>query len=227
MQTPKAVILFSGGLDSTTCLALAQEEGFEAYALSFDYGQRHRVELEAAARVAQSFGAKAHKIIRCPLTEWGGSALTDDSIEVPTEHDSTKIPVTYVPARNTIFLSLAMAWAEVLGAYDIYYGANIIDYSNYPDCRPEFIEAFEHLAKVATQAGTEGRSLKIHAPLLHLSKAEIIQTGTRLGIDYSQTMSCYNPSPAGEACRECASCQLRIKGFQEAGVPDPTHYRKE
>ncbi len=221
----KAIILFSGGLDSSTCLAIAREEGFECYALSFDYGQRHRVELEAASRIAKTLGVKEHKILSCPLHELGGSALTDTRLEVPQNIvDDTRIPITYVPARNTVFLALALAWAESLGAFDLFIGANAIDYSNYPDCRPDFIEAFQHLADLATRAGVEGEHFKIHAPLLKLTKAEIIQRGIRLGLDYSQTISCYAPSKAAEACGHCASCLLRAKGFKEAHVNDPTHY---
>lgn len=226
MSTPKkAVILVSGGLDSATCLAMAKSQGFECYALSFDYGQRHRIELEAAQQIAEQVGVKAHQIIRCNLNELGGSALTDTQISVPQDAlHSSKIPVTYVPARNTIFLSFALAFAEVVGAYTIFIGANAIDYSNYPDCRPDYIEAFQHLANLATKAGVEGHSFHIQAPLLHLNKAEIIQLGTQLGLDYSQSISCYAANPEGKACGHCDSCLLRAKGFKEAGLPDPTHY---
>lgn len=221
----KAIILVSGGLDSATCLALAKSQGFECYALSFDYGQRHRIELEAAKQIAKQLGVKAHQIIRCNLNELGGSALTDTQISVPQDAlHSSEIPVTYVPARNTIFLSFALAFAETVGAYTIFIGANVIDYSNYPDCRPDYIEAFQHLANLATKAGVEGHSFHIQAPLLHLNKAEIIQLGTQLGLDYSQCISCYAANPEGKACGHCDSCLLRAKGFKEAGLEDPTHY---
>jgi 7-cyano-7-deazaguanine synthase len=220
----RAVVLVSGGLDSATALAVARSEGYTCYALSFDYGQRHRVELEAARRVAASLGAVEHRVMGLPIGELGGSALTDQSIPVP-EGPGEGIPVTYVPARNTVFLAMALAWAEVLGARDIFIGANAVDYSGYPDCRPEFIEAFERLANVATRAGVEGQSLRIHAPLIRLSKAEIIRTGHRLGVDYGLTTSCYAPDPQGRACGVCDSCRLRRAGFEAAGVADPTHYR--
>ncbi len=220
-----AVCLLSGGLDSATCLALARRDGFDCYALSFDYGQRHRVELEAAARVARSLGAARHLVIPIDLRVFGGSALTGD-IAVPKGRApaemAAEIPVTYVPARNTVFLSLALAWAEVLGAADIFIGVNALDYSGYPDCRPEFIEAFERMANLATKAGVEGRMrLKIHTPLIRLSKAEIVKLGTKLRLDFSLTHSCYDPDPAGRPCGQCDSCVLRRKGFEEAGVRDP------
>jgi len=219
-----AVVLVSGGLDSATVLAVARNEGYQCHALSFDYGQRHRVELEAAARVASVLGAVEHRMLRLPIGDLGGSALTDQSIAVPKQ-PGTGIPVTYVPARNTIFLAMALAWAEVLGAPHIYIGANAVDYSGYPDCRPAFIEAFEHLANLATKAGVEGRSLRVHAPLISLSKAEIIRLGSGLGVDYGPTLSCYDPDEQGRACGACDSCRLRALGFAEAGVPDPTRYR--
>ena len=221
---PRAVILLSGGLDSTTCLAIAKAEGFDCYALSFDYGQRHKIELNAAKIIAAELDAKGHQIIQCNLNELGGSALTDTRIDVPLDQLGKQIPSTYVPARNTIFLSFALAYAETLGAFDIFIGANSVDYSNYPDCRPDYLEAFQKLADLATKAGVEGRSFKIHAPLLHLSKAEIIQCGEKLGVDYSKTLSCYALNAEAKACGHCDSCLLRIKGFAEAGVADPTHY---
>jgi 7-cyano-7-deazaguanine synthase len=219
-----AVVLVSGGLDSATALAVARAEGYVCHALSFDYGQRHRVELEAARRVAAELGAVDHRVMRLPIGELGGSALTDRNIAVP-EAPGEGIPVTYVPARNTVFLAIALAWAEVLGARDIFIGANAVDYSGYPDCRPEFIEAFERLANVATRAGVEGQHLHVHAPLIRMSKAEIIRTGQRLGVDYGLTTSCYAPDDAGRACGVCDSCRLRRAGFESAGVADPTHYR--
>jgi 7-cyano-7-deazaguanine synthase len=226
----KAVCLLSGGLDSATALACARRDGFATCALSFDYGQRHRVELEAAARVARHLGAAEHRVFRIDLRAFGGSALTAD-IAVPKDRDpahlAREIPVTYVPARNTVFLSIALAWAEVLGASDIYIGVNAVDYSGYPDCRPEFIRAFEQMANLATKAGVEGRQrLRIHTPLLHLSKAGIIRLGLELGVDFSLTHSCYDPA-AGLACGRCDSCLLRKAGFAEAGVPDPLPYAGE
>jgi 7-cyano-7-deazaguanine synthase len=223
------VVLVSGGLDSATTLALAGEEGFRGYALSVDYGQRHRVELECARRLARALGAVEHRIVSLDLRAIGGSALTDD-IEIPKnrayEEMAAGIPTTYVPARNTVFLSLALGYAEVVGAFDVFIGANAVDYSGYPDCRPEFLAEFERLANVATKAAVEGRGqYRIHAPLLHLSKAEIIRTGARLGVDYALSLSCYDPDAAGRACGECDSCRLRRKGFAEAGLPDPTTYR--
>ena len=223
----KAVVLLSGGLDSATVLAIARERGFELHALSFDYGQRHRVELKAAQQIAHSFGAK-HSVISFDLRQFGGSALTGD-IDVPKNrsHDqmSEGIPITYVPARNTIFLSFALGVAETIGTFDVFVGVNALDYSGYPDCRPEFIKAFESLANVATKAGVEGQRFNIHAPLIRMTKAQIIREGTRLGVDYSMTTSCYDPSPDGRACGRCDSCQLRRKGFAEAGLADPTLYR--
>jgi 7-cyano-7-deazaguanine synthase len=225
----RAVVLLSGGLDSTTTLALARRDGFALYALSFRYGQRHAIEVDRARRIAQHFAVADHKIVDIDLRLFGGSALTAD-IDVPkarsNEEISTGIPITYVPARNTIFLSYALAWAEVLGSSDIYLGVNAVDYSGYPDCRPEYIAAFERLANLATKAGVEGRlRLRIHAPLINLTKAQIIRTGHDLGVDYRLTTSCYDPGPAGEACGQCDSCQLRLKGFAEAGLHDPIVYR--
>ncbi len=220
----RAVVLLSGGLDSATVLAIARSEGFECYALSFDYGQRHRCELEAAGRVAAQLGAKSHNTTKIDLRSWGGSALTDDGIEVPDAEESRGIPITYVPARNLIFLSFATAWAEVLGARDIFIGVNSVDYSGYPDCRPKFIEAFRETARLGTRAVDEGWSYQINAPLQNLSKAEIIRRGVALGVDYSLTTSCYNPDASGRSCGRCASCALRSAGFVAAGVPDPTRY---
>jgi 7-cyano-7-deazaguanine synthase len=218
-----AVILVSGGLDSATVLALARQQGFACHALSFDYGQRHAAELEAAARVARELGAVVHRVMAIDLSAFGGSALTDLSLAVP-EEPSVGIPITYVPARNTVFLSLALAWAEVLGARDIFLGVNALDYSGYPDCRPEFVAAFEALANVATRAGVEGDRFRIHAPLLHMTKAEIVRQGLSLGIDYARTVSCYQADDEGRACGRCDSCRLRRDGFSAAGVPDPTRY---
>jgi 7-cyano-7-deazaguanine synthase len=219
----RAVVLVSGGLDSATTLAMARSDGHECYALSVDYGQRHRVELDAARRVAVALGAHEHRIMSVDLAGIGGSALTDDSIDVPvTAADG--IPVTYVPARNTLLLSLALAWAEVIGARDLYVGVNAVDYSGYPDCRPAFIAAFTRLAGVATKAGVEGADFRVHAPLIELSKAEIIRRGLALGIDYGVTVSCYQPDAAGRACGRCDSCRLRRGGFEAAGVADPTAY---
>jgi 7-cyano-7-deazaguanine synthase len=225
---PKAVVLLSGGLDSATVLAIAREAGFDAYALSFDYGQRHSWELECARVVARAGGAKEHRTTSIDLRAFGGSALTAD-IDVPkgrsTEEMSGAIPITYVPARNTIFLSFALAWAEVLGSSDIFIGVNALDYSGYPDCRPEFIEAFERMANLATRVGVEGQqALKIHTPLISLTKAEIIRKGLELGVDYSLTSSCYDPSPTGQPCGSCDSCLLRQKGFRENGLIDPLKY---
>lgn len=220
----KAVVLLSGGLDSATTLAVAIEQGFECYALSVDYGQRHRIELDAAASVAKSLGAAGHRIVRLDLTVFGGSALTDPSIAVPTGGVQAGIPVTYVPARNTIMLSLALAWAEVLGSRDIFIGANAVDYSGYPDCRPEYIGAYEAMANLATKAAVEGNRFAIHAPLISLPKAEIIRRGAELGVDYGLTVSCYQPDEAGRACGKCDSCRLRRAGFEAAGIPDPTRY---
>lgn len=220
----RAVVLLSGGLDSATCLALARAQGHACYALSFDYGQRHRSELHAAERVARALGAVDFKIIQLDMRGIGGSALTDSSMAVP-EAESEGIPITYVPARNTVFLSLALGWAEVLGAEAIYIGVNALDYSGYPDCRPEFIDAFRTLANLATRAGIEGRELRIETPLIKLSKAEIIRAGIAAGVDYGLTVSCYQADDAGRACGVCDSCRFRRKGFAEAGVSDPTVYR--
>jgi 7-cyano-7-deazaguanine synthase len=219
---PKAVVLLSGGLDSITTLALAREQGYECYALSLNYGQRHTAELVAANRLAKAAGV-THKMIQLGLGDVGGSALTDAAIDVP-DHATEGIPVTYVPARNTVFLSLALGWAEVLGAWDLFIGVNAVDYSGYPDCRPEFIAAFEQLATLATRGGVEGGTFRIHAPLIKLSKAEIILEGMRLGIDYGNTVSCYSADAEGRACGVCDACRLRAEGFRGAGVPDPTRY---
>ncbi|EXF46537.1 ExsB protein [Pseudomonas sp. BAY1663] len=224
MNEKKAVILLSGGLDSATVVAIARDQGYRCYSMSFDYGQRHRAELQAAERVARQLGVVEHKVIGLNLNGIGGSALTDDSIDVP-EAPSEGIPVTYVPARNTVFLSLALGWAEVLGARDIFIGVNAVDYSGYPDCRPEFVEAFERMANLATKAGVEGRGFHIQAPLQSLSKAQIVQAGVRLGVDYAITVSCYQADEDGRACGKCDSCRLRAAGFAEAGVADPTRYR--
>jgi 7-cyano-7-deazaguanine synthase len=221
----RAVVLVSGGLDSATCLAIAAAEGFDCYAICFAYGQRHDAELAAAARVAAALGAVQHRAMSIDLAAFGGSALTDRAIAVP-EGPATGIPVTYVPARNTVFLSLALAWSEVLGAHDIFIGVNAVDYSGYPDCRPAFVEAFERMANLATRAGVEeGDRLRIRAPLISLSKAEIIQRGLVLGVDYSLTVSCYQADADGRACGRCDACRLRREGFAAAGVPDPTRYR--
>jgi 7-cyano-7-deazaguanine synthase len=220
----KAVVLLSGGLDSATVLAMAKAQGFDCYALSLDYGQRHHAELAAARRVAAALGVKEHKVLPLSLDAIGGSALTDRSIEVP-EAASEGIPVTYVPARNTVFLALALGWAEVLGATDLFVGVNAVDYSGYPDCRPAFIEAFERLANLATRAGVEGDRFKVHAPLIEMSKAEIILAGTELGVDYALTVSCYQADEDGVACGVCDSCRLRAEGFHAAGIVDPTRYR--
>lgn len=224
-QLPRrAVILLSGGLDSATTLAIARNEGFDCYCLSMDYGQRHRVELEAAANVARALHAKEHRIVKLGLDTFGGSALTDTSISVPVDGAQEGIPVTYVPARNTIMLSLALAWAEVLGSRDIFVGVNAVDYSGYPDCRPEYIAAFETMANLATKAGVEGAKLTIHAPLIDLSKAAIVRAGTDLGVDYGTTVSCYQADDQGRACGVCDSCRLRREGFAAANLPDPTRY---
>jgi len=220
-----AVVLLSGGLDSATCLALARSQGFDCHCLSFDYGQRHSAELQAAARIVEALGAAGHRVLDLGLAQFGGSALTDTSIAVPTGGVQPGIPVTYVPARNTIMLSLALAWAEVLCSLDIFVGVNAVDYSGYPDCRPEYIAAFEAMANLATRAGVEGRKLAIHAPLIQLSKADIIRAGLALGIDYGLTVSCYQADADGRACGICDSCRLRAEGFAAAGVPDPTRYR--
>lgn len=225
----KAVVLLSGGLDSSTALAVARSQGFECHALSVDYGQRHRVELERAAVVARALGAVEHRVVALDLRQIGGSALTAD-VAVPKDRGAEEIgsgvPVTYVPARNTILLGLALGYAEVVGAFDLFIGANVMDYSGYPDCRPEFLAAFEALANLATKAGTEGAgTFRVHSPLLKMTKAEIIREGVRLGVDYALTLSCYDPDATGRACGRCDSCQLRKKGFAEAGVPDPTPYQ--
>jgi len=226
----RAVVLLSGGIDSTTTLAIAIAERYETFALSFDYGQRHQIEMEAAHRVAKSLGAKEHRVAKIDMRIFGGSALTDD-LDVPKKRSETEIahgiPITYVPARNTIFLAHALAWAEVILASDIFIGVNAIDYSGYPDCRPEFIEAFGALANLGTKAGVEGRRFQIHTPLIKFSKAEIIRKAVELGVDLSLTHSCYDPSPEGLACGECDSCLLRLKGFREAGLKDPIHYAKK
>lgn len=217
-------MLVSGGLDSATLLAIARERGHRCHALSFDYGQRHRVELDAARRVASALGAIEHRILALPIGDLGGSALTDRRMAVP-EQPGDGIPITYVPARNTIFLACALGYAEVLGARDIYIGVNAVDYSGYPDCRPEFIAAFERLANLATKAGVEGAGIRIHAPLIEYTKAEIIRRGVAFGVDYSMTISCYQPDASGIACGRCDSCRLRRAGFEQAGIADPTRYR--
>lgn len=222
-DTRRAVVLLSGGLDSATCLAIAHSAGFETYALSFSYGQRHEAELDASARVAVGLGAKTHRVAKIDLAIFGGSALTDRRLDVP-ETPSEGIPITYVPARNTVFLSYALAWAEVLEAEAVFIGVNAVDYSGYPDCRPEFVEAFEVMANLATKRGVEGHRLSIHAPLMHMSKAQIIQEGIKLGVDYSLTVSCYQADELGRACGRCDSCRLRREGFMQAGVIDPTRY---
>lgn len=220
----KAVVLVSGGLDSATTLAIAREQGYACYALSMEYGQRHAVELEAANRVVDALGVVEHRTMPIALDRFGGSALTDHSIDVP-EEGGAGIPITYVPARNTIFLSLALGWAEVLGANDLFIGVNAVDYSGYPDCRPEFLRAFEYMANLATKEGVEGNGFTIHAPLVNLTKAEIIREGVRLGVDYATTVSCYQADQSGRACGVCDSCRLRAQGFRDAGVSDPTKYR--
>ena len=222
-----AVILLSGGMDSATVLALAKKQGYQCYALSFNYGQRHSVELEAAKILAKEFKVERHEIIDLDLSRFGGSALTDDNINVPINapsQETTGIPITYVPARNTVFLSLALAWAETLKAHDIFIGVNAVDYSGYPDCRPEFIKAFENLANLATKAGVESQAFMIHTPLLTLSKADIINKGIEMGMDYKKTITCYSANNKGEACGQCDACRLRIIGFKEAGIKDQTRY---
>ncbi|WP_133128073.1 7-cyano-7-deazaguanine synthase QueC [Legionella nagasakiensis] len=221
----KAVILLSGGLDSATCLAMAKAQGFTCYALSFNYGQRHEYELVAARRIATDMAVFEHRVVYFDIGQFGASALTDHGIDVPDYQDNGEIPITYVPARNTIFLATALGLAEAVGAYDIFIGANAVDYSGYPDCRPAFIKAFQHLANVATKAGVEDQPFTIHAPLLDLSKAEIIQAGLRLGVDYSLTVSCYQLNQEGAACGRCDSCMLRAQGFKAANVKDPTYYQ--
>lgn len=225
-ENKKALVLLSGGLDSATCLAIAKSRGFELYAVSFDYGQRHWVELESAKKVAEAIGVKEHVVVNFDLRQWGGSALTAESIDVPNAGTQTEIPDTYVPARNLIFLSFAVAKAETLEAKDIFIGVNSIDYSGYPDCRPQFIDAFANCAKLATKAADENWEFEIHAPLQYKNKSEIIKMGNELNVDYSITHSCYNPDKQGRACGKCDSCDLRRKGFKEAGVPDPTNYSK-
>jgi len=220
-ELKKAVVLVSGGLDSATVLAMAKDEGYQCYALSMDYGQRHRIELKRAQKVSKTGGAIEHRIVRIDIGDFGGSALTDQDISVPTE-ESEDIPVTYVPARNTVFLSVALGWAEVLDANAIFIGANAVDYSGYPDCRPEYITAFQKMANLATKAGIEGEVIEIKAPLIDMTKSKIIETGLALGVDYSQTISCYNPTPEGEVCHECDSCRIRQAGFEAAGSKDPT-----
>ncbi|HWV11577.1 MAG TPA: 7-cyano-7-deazaguanine synthase QueC [Pseudomonas sp.] len=224
MNDKKAVILLSGGLDSATVVALAKAQGYACYSMSFDYGQRHRAELQAAEQVARQLGVIEHKVIGLNLNGMGGSALTDSTIDVP-EAPTEGIPVTYVPARNTVFLSLALGWAEVLGAQDIFIGVNAVDYSGYPDCRPEFVEAFERLANLATKAGVEGQAFRIQAPLQNMTKAQIVEAGLRHGVDYALTVSCYQADDEGRACGKCDSCRLRAVGFHAAGVADPTRYR--
>ena len=223
-NNPRAIVLLSGGLDSATCLAIARSKGFDCFCLSLDYGQRHHAELDAAKRVATALGAREHRIMQLDLAAFGGSALTDKKIDVPTDGLEQGIPLTYVPARNTVMLSLALAWAEVLGSTDIFVGVNAVDYSGYPDCRPEFIAAFEHLANLATKAGVEGKKMTIHAPLIDMSKAEIIQQGNTLGVDYSLTVSCYQADEHGRACGRCDSCRLRKDGFLAAEIADQTLY---
>lgn len=221
----RAVILLSGGLDSTTCLAIARDAGYECHTLSVAYGQRHAAELNASRRIAREFGVREHRVATVDLGQFGGSSLTDSALQVPVTGPSEGVPTTYVPARNTVMLSMALAWAEVLGAGDIFIGVNAVDYSGYPDCRPDFIAAFETVANLATRAGTEGTRLSIHAPLMDLSKAEIIRQGSTLGVDYSLTVSCYQASEDGTACGMCDACRLRREGFEASGIPDPTPYR--
>lgn len=223
-MTKKAIILLSGGLDSVTVLAMAKQQDYAIYALSFDYGQKHNAELVSARKIAQDYQVIEHKVMNLGLGSIGGSALTDDALDVPVTPQEG-IPVTYVPARNTVFLSIALGWAEVLDAHDIFIGVNAVDYSGYPDCRPQFIEAFQALANLATKAGVEGHAIKIHAPLIHMSKGEIIQQGTKLQVNYAQTVSCYAASSDGLACGECDACRLRQQGFTEAEVSDPTRYQ--
>jgi len=229
-EEKKAVVLLSGGLDSTTVAAMAKQQGFAVYALSFDYGQKHKVELEFAARVAAAAGVERHAVVKVDLRSFGGSALTAGDLDVPKHRSAEEmgvgVPVTYVPARNTVFLALGLAWAETLGATDIFIGVNALDYSGYPDCRPEFIQAFERMANLATKMGTEdGRRITIHTPLIAMTKKEIVETGLRLGVDYAMTVTCYDPSDDGAACGACDACLLRLKGFAEAGVADPARYR--
>lgn len=223
-MTKKAIILFSGGLDSTTCLAIAKSQGYDCYALSIQYGQKHDVEVECAKAIAKKFSVKAHKILSIPIDQFKGSSLTDSEVAVPDFQESSEVPSTYVPARNTIFLSLALAWAEVVCADDIFIGANEMDYSGYPDCRPKFLHSFEEMAMLGTKRGVEGHRLTIHSPLLRLSKAEIIKLGVGLGVDYGMTISCYRASSDGKSCGKCDSCTYRKKGFLEAEIEDPTDY---
>jgi 7-cyano-7-deazaguanine synthase len=224
-NTRPAVILLSGGLDSTTCLAIAHAQGYDCYTLSVAYGQRHAAELTASKRIADAMGVREHRIASVSLGQFGGSALTDAAIDVPTNGASSGIPATYVPARNTVMLSMALAWAEVLNAADIFIGVNAVDYSGYPDCRPEYISAFETMANLATRTSVEGTRFHIHTPLMQLTKASIIKHGLELGVDYSKTVSCYQADESGKACGACEACRLRKQGFKEAGVPDPTRYR--
>jgi 7-cyano-7-deazaguanine synthase len=227
IDLPRAVVLFSGGLDSTTCMAIARRQGFDVFALSFDYSQRHKAELQMARKAAEALGAREHLILELPLNRIGGSALTDDievPRDIPLEEMTNRIPITYVPARNTIFLSLALAWAEVLGAQDLFIGANVLDYSGYPDCRPEFFQAFERMANLGTREAVQGRHFRIHTPLVSLTKGQILKLGLELGVDYALTLSCYDPDRDGRACGHCDSCRLRLKGFAEAGLADPVPY---
>lgn len=221
----KAIVLLSGGLDSTTTLAIAKSQGFDCYALSFDYGQKQNAELDSAVKIAKQFGAIEHRIMRISLSDIGGSALTDEKIDVPAFKESDEIPITYVPARNTVFLSFALAWAEVLQAQNIFIGVNALDYSGYPDCRPEYIEAYEKMANLATKQGVEGQSIKIHTPLISLTKSQIIEKGLSLGIDYALTTSCYQANDKGEACGVCDACAYRKMGFEKANIADPTRYQ--
>jgi 7-cyano-7-deazaguanine synthase len=221
----RAIVLLSGGLDSATVLAMANAQGFETYALSMRYGQRHSSELDAARRVAAALGAKRHEVVDIDLRKFGGSALTDDTLDVPTDGDTAGIPITYVPARNTIMLSLALGWAEAVGGRDLFFGANALDYSGYPDCRPEYVEAYEALANLATKAGVEGARIRVHAPIIDMTKGEIIQAGMKLGVDYGMTVSCYQADDDGRACGVCDSCRIRRAGFEAAGVADPTRYQ--
>ncbi len=225
MAVKNAIVLLSGGLDSATVLAMARAQGYVCHTLSFEYGQRHLAELKAAAMLSEALGAQSHRVVRIELGQIGGSALTDPALDVPVEGVSDAIPITYVPARNMTFLSFAVGLGEVLAAQDIFMGVNAVDYSGYPDCRPAFIEAFTRAANLGTKAGVEGRPFRLHTPLIHLSKAEIIQTGVQLGVDYALTVSCYQADAEGRACGRCDSCRLRKKGFEEAGVPDPTRYQ--
>lgn len=225
-KVKKAVILLSGGLDSLTCLAMARADGFECYTLSFSYGQRHDSELIAAKEISKQMGVVDHRIVQLDVGQFGASALTDQSIDVPDYQEKNTIPITYVPARNTIFLAIALGFAEAIGAHDIYIGANAVDYSGYPDCRPDFIAAFQHLANIATKAGVEGNQFTIHTPLMHLKKSEIIQAGLKLGVNYGLSVSCYKATPEGLACGRCDSCTFRRQGFEQANVPDPTKYQK-